>query len=266
MNKLTYLYTWVFCALFLSLTPIIANTAERSVASSQPQLVRIDFTMPNGYVRHLLLGFTPDNAATDGVDYGYDALNMDNYPDDLNWVINNQRYVIQGVGAFDDSKQYPLGMFLSNAGNIEIALDRLENFNNPIDVFLYDAVNNTHTLLNEVDFQDTLSEGTYLDRFFITFKNNQTPDFSANQVLLSVNDNQKDAISITYLRNTKELHCQSNQNITHIEIYNILGKRMGYFQNINSQKVRLPLNISKERYGIVKIHTITGQTSKKIIF
>ena len=30
------------------------------------QRVRIDFESPNGYVRPLLLGFTTDNAATDG--------------------------------------------------------------------------------------------------------------------------------------------------------------------------------------------------------
>ncbi len=265
MNKLTYLYTWVFCALFLSLTPAIANITKTSVAFSQPQLVRIDFTMPNGYVRHLLLGFTPDNAATDGVDYGYDALNMDNYPDDLNWMINNQRYVIQGVGAFDDSKQYPLGMFLSNAGNIEIALDQLENFNNPIEVFLYDAENNTHTLLNDIDFQETLAEGNYIDRFFITFKNNNLPSPPV-EVLLSVDDNQKETTRISYLRNTKELYCLSNQNIIRIEIYNILGKRISNFQNVNNKEVKLPITISKERYGIVKIYTDSGHTSKKIIF
>ncbi|WP_417214237.1 hypothetical protein [Bizionia sp.] len=267
MNKLTYLYTWVFCALFLGLTPAIANITETSVAFNQPQLVRIDFTMPNGYVRHLLLGFTPDNAASDGVDYGYDALNMDNYPDDLNWMINNERYVIQGVGAFDDSKQYPLGMFLSNAGNVAIALDRLENFNNPIDVYLYDAINNTHTLLNESDFQDTISEGTYLDRFFITFKDNSGSLDEFGNVVLSIDDTPNDEkTSITYVRNTKELHGKSNQTIRQIEIYNILGKRIENFQNINSKHIRLPLHISKERYGIIKIHTQNGHTSKKVIF
>lgn len=264
MNKLTYLCTWVFSAFILSSTPAIAKNLESSVAFNPPQLVRIDFTMPNGYVRHLLLGFTPDNVATDGVDYGYDALNIDNYPDDLNWMIDSERYVIQGVGAFDESKQYPLGMFLSNTGNIEIALDRLENFNNPIDVYLYDSLNNTYTLLNEFDFQQTVSEGNYIDRFYITF--NQNAIAEPNSDLLSVNENHKETIDIKYLRNSKELHCKSNQVITQLEIYNILGKRIGYFQNINSQNIRLPLNVSRERYGIIKIHTNKSQTSKKIMF
>ena len=264
MNKLTYLYTWVFGALFFGLTPAIANSSESAVAFNQPQLVRIDFTMPNGYVRHLLLGFTPDNAATDGVDFGYDALNLDNYPDDMSWIIDNQAYVIQGVGAFDETKQYPLGMFLSNSGNIEIALDQLENFDNPIDVYHYDAENNTHTLLNEFDFQKNMTEGNYLNRFIITF--NQNSVSNPNQDLLSVQDQTKEATSITYLRNTKELRCTSNQNITQIEIYNIIGKRIGQFPNINRKEFKLPLYINKERYGIVKIYTRNGQTSKKVVF
>ncbi|SFO01488.1 hypothetical protein SAMN04487989_11018 [Bizionia echini] len=264
MNKLTYLYTWVFCALFLGLTPAKANTSDTEASYNQPQLVRIDFTMPNGYVRHLLLGFTPDNVATDGVDFGYDALNLDNYPDDMSWIIDNQAYVIQGVGAFDETKQYPLGMFLSNSGNIEIALDQLENFDNPIDVYLYDAENNTHTLLNEFDFQKNISEGHYLDRFMITF--NQDPISNPNEDLLSIQDQTKETTSITYLRNTKELRCKSNQIVNQVEIYNILGKRIGYFPNINRKDFKLPLFVNKERYGIIKIYTRNGQTSKKVIF
>ena len=41
--------------------------------TNQIKRVRLDFTSPLGYTRHLLLGFTPDNAASDSFDYGYDA-------------------------------------------------------------------------------------------------------------------------------------------------------------------------------------------------
>ena len=58
----------------------------------------------------------------------YDALNQDAYPYDLNWLVDNQRCVIQGVGAFDNSKKYPFWMFMSKDGAIEIALKALENF------------------------------------------------------------------------------------------------------------------------------------------
>jgi hypothetical protein len=83
------------------------------------QRLRLNIVTPQGYLRQLLLGFTSDNAASDGVDYGYDALNFDDFPDDCNWVINDDRFVIQGVGAFDETKKYPLGLFLTNSGSVK---------------------------------------------------------------------------------------------------------------------------------------------------
>ncbi|MGY0392707.1 hypothetical protein ACW5R3_09160 [Bizionia sp. KMM 8389] len=267
MKNLTYLsISLLFVCLFL-VNPISATNNDQALAFNQPQLVRIDFTTPQGYVRQILLGFTPDNAASDGVDYGYDAINAQNLPDDLNWMINDQRYIIQGVGAFDSSKVYPLGMFLSNSGDVKIELNNLQYFDSPIDVYLYDAENNTHTLLNETDFELTMNEGDYLERFFITFSSPLTiQGIGTADESLSVDETSLNETSISYLRNSKTLLCKSNQTITHIEIYNILGKRIEYIGNINKRDFSMPIPSSKERYGILRIYTTEGLTSKKIIF
>ena len=76
----------------------------------------------------MLLGFVPNNLATDYFDYGYDAMNTESFPNDLSWLINSEPYIIQGVGDFDESKLYPLGLYLSDSGEIEISLNTLENF------------------------------------------------------------------------------------------------------------------------------------------
>ncbi len=106
-----------FAVLFCITTNGMSTTLNTdSPSTNSPiQRVRIDITTPTGYTRHLLLGFTQDNAATDGFDYGYDAHNIDDYDDDCNWMIGNDRYVIQGVGAFHESKTYPLGYVWSQA-------------------------------------------------------------------------------------------------------------------------------------------------------
>ncbi len=172
MYKSTLTYLLFFAILTL---PVNAENTHLSTQSSLAensssiQRVRIDFTMPNGFVRHLLLGFTPDNTATDGVDYGYDGLNPDDFPDDLNWIIEDERYVIQGVGAFENTKIYPLGLFLSNSGDIEIKLTGLENFTEDINVFVFDAKLNTYTQLNDANYSGYSDSGDYTDRYFITF-------------------------------------------------------------------------------------------------
>ncbi len=223
MNKLIYLCLLVWLFTFSTEGTALSTDTTESYAFNDIQRVRIDFTMPNGYVRHLLLAFTPNNAATDGVDYGYDALNVDSFPDDLNWMIENQRYVIQGVGAFNDTKQYPLGMFISNPGDIAIALDALENFNSEINVYLYDALHNTYTLLNEVDFQETVNTGNHLNRYYIAFKNN-TNGTIINQAVtvLSIEDLATEEPSISFLRQSKEIYINSNQNIVSFHPLTIL--------------------------------------------
>jgi hypothetical protein len=221
--------------------------------------------MPNGYVRHLLLGFTPDNAATDGVDYGYDARNIENFPDDLNWMIENERYIIQGVGAFDNTKQYPLGMFITNAGDITIALDTLENFETEIEVFLYDALNNTYTFLNNMDYLENVNPGSHLDRYFIAFGNNTNGIIIDNtNESLSINENILQDITISYLRQSQEILVLSNQNITKMEVFNLMGKQILEFNNINKNELRLPLQFTKENYGIVRVYTHKGTTNKKL--
>ena len=102
--------------------------------------IRVNVKTTKDAVRPLLLSFTPNNAATDGFDYGYDGLCVDEMEDDLNYIIENKRCVIQGVGAFDSTKQYPFGMFIKHPGNIEISLDALENFESEVKVYIYDSL------------------------------------------------------------------------------------------------------------------------------
>ncbi|MFL0352442.1 hypothetical protein [Xanthomarina sp. GH4-25] len=263
MNKLTYLCLIVFCATFLTQASPFSNNTSTAEMFNDIQRVRIDFTMPNGYVRHLLLAFTPDNAATDGVDYGYDALNFDNFPDDLNWMIDSQRYVIQGVGAFDVSKHYPLGMFLSNSGDIAISLDTLENFNTDISVYLYDTVTNTHTLLNNMDFQQTVTPGTYLDRYYITFANTTFPNDLETQ--LSISEEELIDTKIAYLLQSNELVIESTSTIEQIEIYNLLGQNLSQFKNINNSHFRNNFITESKNYHVVRVYT-SGGVFNKIVF
>ena len=201
----------------------ISNTIN-IIQTSPPspiQRVRIDFVTPMGYVRHLLLGFTTDDVATDGFDYGYDGANADNFPDDASWLINNNKYVIQGVGSFDVIKKYPIGVFLTNSGIVKMSLNSLENFDSPIDVFIHDALLNTYTKINDVSFTTDMASGEYLDRFFIAFLDENALPENAS---LSTEENKLNSTVVNYLRNTKELYINTNstQNIKNIRIYNIL--------------------------------------------
>ena len=157
MKKITYLLVLAFMVLFSELS-----------AQGEIQRVYLNFQAPE-FQREILLGFTPDNSATDGYDYGYDGGSYYNYPNDMGWMIEGERYVIQGVGAFDTTKTYPLGVFLSYESSISIKLQSTENFEEPIDVYIYDSENENYFLINDDPFELTLDDGEYEDRFYVAF-------------------------------------------------------------------------------------------------
>jgi len=259
MNKITYLcFAVLFCLSF-----------KLSGQTSEIQRVRIDFVGPLDYTRHLLLAFTSDDAASDGVDYGYDGLVFDKFPDDLNWIIESNRYVIQGVGAFNNTKYYPLGMFLSNSGEIEIALDTLENFDTPIDVYVYDAQLSTFTSINDSNYVKSLSKGDYLNQFFITFTNDSDLiNISARYSALSLDDHDINKLSLNYVNSTKELVIKTNSslNLSEVSLYNVLGKKLFDIQNINSNTIKIPLHSLKTNSSlIVSLLTEDGKQLNKHI-
>ena len=245
---------------------IISTSIEGILAQSSMQKIQIDFTMPNGYVRHLLLGFTPNNTASDGIDYGYDALNRDTFPDDLNWMIEDKRFVIQGVGAFDDTKKYYLGLFLEHSGAISIDLKETYNFQTPINVYIYDNLLNTYTNITDSNYEASMISGEYLDRFYIAFKDESQADKFANNSLSTDAFNLENT-RVNYLSNTKELYINTHNNfiIETINIYNLLGQEIYSLNHVNSKLIKIPLEIKQNKYGIVILKNDQGDSlSKKI--
>ncbi|WP_178985012.1 BspA family leucine-rich repeat surface protein [Winogradskyella helgolandensis] len=223
--------------------------------------LRFNFTTPEGAVRHLLLGFTSDNAATDGVDYGYDALNADYFPSDLSFLIEANNYVIQGVGEFDETKVYPLDMVIGEQGNIEIGLTELENFDEAIDVYIFDAVEGTYTRFNDVNFQMNLEAGTYNDRFFLAFQEDAT--------LSTIKEEFKD-IMVRYLHDSDEIYVKTPPSVQVKQLYliNVAGQTVASWNATNlpmSNEIKIPVKHISEGNYIIKAETETATFNKKII-
>ncbi|MEH6537164.1 MAG: T9SS type A sorting domain-containing protein [Psychroserpens sp.] len=268
MKNFTYLcFVILFCIPIQHINAFSSNSTP--TVNSEIQRVRINITTPMGYTRHLLLGFTSDNAASDGFDYGYDALNPDSYPDDCNWMIQDNRYVIQGVGQFHESKTYPLGLFLSNSGDVEFSLEALENFNQNIDVYIYDSLNETVTSISENSVIETISEGNHTNRFYIAFTNNMSfMSFPNSQ--LSVEESNLQTPEIKYIASTRSLHINSSEQfqIQQITLYSILGQKVKQWNNLNADtsgtlKVSLA-HMSKGTY-LVSVKTKSAKFNKRLV-
>ena len=225
------------------------------------QRVRIEFTTPEGAIRSLLLGFTPDNMATDGIDYGYDGLNSDDFPSDLSFAIEDKKFVIQGVGAFDINKKYPLHMNLGVSGNVALSLTGLENFDAPIDVYVHDAVLDTYTKINDVNFQMTMKPGDYKDRFSFVFQ----PD-----ITLSTIDQDFKEMNVKYLQKTDEIYVKTPASIEVRQLYliNMAGQTVKSWNMTNmnfGQEFKIPVKDVAEGNYILQVETNTNSYNKKII-
>lgn len=274
MKKITHFCIALFVSVFIG---NIGNTyattliAQSNNNANEIQRVRIDFVSPDKYTRHLLLAFTPDNAATDGFDYGYDALNPDNFRNDLNWMIEDKRYVIQGVGAFDETKQYPFGLFLGDSGNIEIILTGLENFDSEIDVFIYDLLLDTYTRINDDSFKTNIDAADYLNRFFIAFQAPEVDETPIDDDEIETSPIvQVENTSINYLNKTNEIYIRMSNtvNVKQVYLVNLLGQIENSWNVLNADfnsEIKIPVkNISNGVY-IIKVETNAGIINKKVL-
>ena len=223
--------------------------------------IRLDFTIPENAVRHTLLAFVENSNATDGIDYGYDAPNNDAFSSDMSYGIEGERFVIQGVKTFDITKMYPLIVTLANSGTVEVALNEFENFDEDVDLFIYDSLLGTYTQFNDLSYQITLSAGNYYDRFFLAFQEDQT---------LSTLDAEFNDIQVDYLHNTDEIYIKTANSIQVKQIYliNITGQTVGSWNATNqplSNEIRIPVQRISEGNYILKVETNYRTYNKKII-
>ncbi|MFC3875729.1 LamG-like jellyroll fold domain-containing protein [Winogradskyella maritima] len=228
--------------------------------------IRINFTSHvDGRIRPLLLGFTPNNEASDGIDYGYDAYNQYFQNNDAFWLIQDNVFVIQGVGEFDENKKYPLGIFLSENSDVELSLIDLENFDSSMDVFVYDALLGTYTNLQDSNFELNLAPDYYADRFFITFKESAT--LSTDDIILN------DQLFINYLSDNEEIYINTgskDQNLEELQLVNILGQVVQTWdtnmENYYTDAYRIPAkDFSAGAYVVKALINGTWKTKKVII-
>ena len=222
-------------------------------------IVRIGYDDPEGFHRQIVLGFLPNSPADLGYNIAYDALMHSSREDDLYFTIDNDftnKYVIQGVGAFDESYEFPLGLNITEDGKHIIMLDAVENFSNA--VYIKDNILNTTYNLSESNFEPNLPAGEYLDRFKLVFKAQNTLDvdeFGVNAIKVYYNDNN--SIIINNLNSLK---------INKVAIFNILGQKIYQVKNdsLEQREITIPFR-KKDGIYLVNIESDQGKETYKIL-
>ena len=221
--------------------------------------IRLGFNTANNFHRQLLIGFM-DDLATDGVDRGYDGYQIDTQKNDLYFLIDDSEYTIQGVGAFDVNKSYPLGVKTDIIGNVQFVVDSAEFLPANQKIYIHDKETSIYYDITEKAAEVNLPAGTYDTRFELTFQTDKT---------LAIGENELPESMVIIYNNEikKKLFISKNKSvdIKEISIYNIVGQQLSTLKKVpRMNTIEIPFNVQSGVY-LIKIITAEGVISKKVI-
>lgn len=178
---------------------------------------KLNTIINNQFTRQLALAFVPE--ATDGVDFGIDALNMDEeLPNDVGFWIENGNYVIEGIN-FEETKKVPLAVKVTTSTTFKFNVPEVVNFNVTQPIYIYDALDQSYHDVKNGQYEVTVPPGVYYDRFMITFKNQTSLGIDANTTkqFFIYQDNVNSNLKVS---NPNTLALKS------FKLYDMLGKVM----------------------------------------
>ena len=147
------------------------KSKENVLDSEVKNRIWLNLTTNEGGFNQILIGFM--DKATELVDKGYDALKFDNNnPISFYSVIENKKYVIQGLNNFSMNKSVSLGFDSKySERTLTIGINKTEGILSEVDIYLVDNLLNTTHNLNQSDYQFDIEEkGEFKDRFSLQFK------------------------------------------------------------------------------------------------
>jgi len=234
----------------------------KAASNTIKSTIRIGHEDPEGFHRQLALVFMPESYADLNFNSGYDAIMTSVREDDIFFIIENdldKKYVIQGVGAYDNSYEFPLGLIITEEGEHTIMLDAVENFSET--VYIKDQVLDTIYNLSAANFIPSLSPGEYLDRFKLVFKPKEV--LSEDEIEDEITDK---ILKVYYNNNNILISNKGDLKLNNVSIFNMLGQQLINVNTnlLNEPAITIPFAYKKGIYLIV-VFTYQGRTTYKII-
>lgn len=195
------------------------------------------------------------NYATNNYDELYDALAF-NGNTNMNFfsLVENRRISIQGRSAFEVSDEIILGYTANTAGNYTISIAQIDAVFDNRNVFLEDLLLGTVHDLKAGSYTFNSATGTHLNRFKIKYY---------DEVL---GNSSQELVSLVAFVQNQTLHIKSGgETLDQVEIFDIQGRTLQTFKNIQQVQVAFPLQFSTQVI-LVKCTSADGKTiTKKLV-
>jgi hypothetical protein len=232
------------------------NTSARINNIDDREKIRLMFDSPKGYHRQVLAGV--DQNATQNHDVGYDALLLEDNAEDMYWLINGDKYIIQATDNFNFDQVLPIGVKIDQEGEATFRIQELLNINENKNIILYDKTLNIYHDLKNSNYTVNLSPGIYTDRFELGFSNNNS---------LGNSEVEYSNIELSYSNDIESIVISNpkNENLKSVKLINILGQLI-FTKEINSAESYHEIKIKNLSSGayILKLEGENGILTKKV--
>ncbi|MES2240032.1 MAG: LamG-like jellyroll fold domain-containing protein [Bacteroidota bacterium] len=265
-------------------TSTTAKTTWRSndndlVVDQKYKKIRLGFNSYNDYHRQILLGFMNEKAS-EAFDFGYDAYNMDNFPNDMYFLNGENQLVIQGVSTFDKYASYPLGVKTSVEGTVKFMIDEAENFDPLQAIYIYDSLTATYHNLKVGTFEIILPQGNNTTRFSLRFSTTTKEEDDQNNNVeippvvtdpVQTNPVEIGDIDIIHIQKSNNINIDNritNCRVKKVYLFNDTGIEIDNWKiEENRDQSNIQVHIKKTQIGvyIVKVETTKGDFTKKIL-
>ncbi len=231
----------------------------------------IGFNAADNFHREILL--TIDERATDAIDIGFDAIMEEALPNDIYWVLGDDKLVIQAIGELTLERVVPIGIKSMGDGPMEIKVDSIANPYPVMEVYLRDNITmDTYDIRNGT-FEITLEEGYFNDKYSLVFKSKFTieeepvEEEDQGEVLGVVSEEVISELLIFVGEYNELLRIKRPEEmiINKISLFNIIGQQIQVWTaNLEEQEIDLPINVDTGVY-VVLLETNKGKILKKVI-
>ncbi len=236
------------------------TSEEESTETPMMQKIRLEFNAVTGPAtrRELLLGFS--DFTTDGYDYGYDALLVDENDNDLSLIYEDQLMTMQAYSAVTPDKIVPLSLRTSGDYNYSIKATDIQNFDDSQPVYLKDNVTGVYfDLKSDQAYQFSSETGIFDHRFEIVFQTQET---------LSVENEDYQYHLVYYNNTTSKLIAKGfDSGVDRLMLINILGQTIQEYGRLDYNALANGVDIMKVSAGtyVVYLQHDNQVTTKKII-
>lgn len=234
------------------------QTSTKKTTTVEKNRVWLNLTNSGGAFKQLLVGYI--EGATNDWDNLYDGPTFDGQPFvDFYSINQGKKLTIQGRALpFEATDEVPLGYRSTIAGPFEISIDSRDGNLAQQVIWLEDKKTATVHDLTKGSYTFTTINGVENDRFVLKY---------TNKTLGTDENTLADKSLVISIKNKRITVTSSEETITQIQIFDLLGRKIYDKSKINAQEYIIDALPSSEQALIVKTTLANGAiSSKKIIF